>query len=127
VARDSIRVEGVRELTRSIAAADKGLAKELANANRDIGQKIISRIFPRPRTVGAGRGAEPRAVASRNYVAIQAGRADRRHHVQQWGARYVRREGKRPYILGTALREFPNLEREYLDGIERVLRSISDQ
>lgn len=120
-----IQVEGVRELTRAIAKSDKELAREFAKANKDIGQKIIDRLFPTPRAVGAGKGAEPRAIASRNYVAIQAGRPERRKFVQQWGARHVQREGPRPFILGTALKEFPDIEREYMEGIERVLDNIS--
>jgi len=125
VAKESIRVEGVRELTRALANVDKDIVKDIAQANKKIGQRIIDRIFPQPRAVGAGAGSEPRAVASRNYVAIQAGRTSRKKHVQQWGAKYVKRTEPRPFILGTALKDEPDIEKEYLDNIDQALRQAS--
>lgn len=127
MAEQAIRVEGVRELTRAFANADKELGKRFATANREIGQRILSRLFPGKQS-GSGRGAKPRAIASRNFVGIQAGRTDRRHSpVEDWGIRQVARDEPRPYILGTALREFPTIEKDYFDAVEGVLRSISDQ
>jgi hypothetical protein len=122
-----IKVEGVRELNRALAAANKEFPKRIARANKAIGDLIISRVFPQPRSSGAGRGAAPRATASRNFVAIRAGRTERKHYVQQWGTRYVPRDNPRPYILRAAQRSVPDIEQRYLDGIETVLRQISDQ
>ena len=125
MAKESIRVEGVRELTRALAKVDADLPKQIAKANQKIGQRIIDRVFPTPRAVGSGKGAEPRAVASRNYVAIQAGRSERKLHVQQWGARFVKRTEPRPFILGTALHDEPDIEKEYLDNIDEAIRQAS--
>ena len=132
---ESIKVEGVRELTRAIAKADSELVKEFAKANKQIGEAVIAALFPKPDSSGAGRGSEPRAIASRNYVGIAVGRSERAKPikgkarnpvaVRQWGSQYVKRDQPRPFILGAALKQFPHIENDYLDAVERVLKKIS--
>jgi hypothetical protein len=118
-----VRYDGVREVTRAIAAVDKGVAKELGKANREIGAEVISRATPTPLAVGAGAGAKPRAVGSRNMVAISAGGGHRKLKVQQWGPRFVNRSSPRPYLVGALIDTMPDIERRYLGAIETAVKS----
>lgn len=121
---DQIRFEGVREVTRAIATVDKDIARRIGAENREIGRDIIQRATPRPLAVGAGAGAEPRAIASRNMVAIQAGGGHRAKVVQQWGRRVVPRDEPRPFLVGALLDLAPDIERRYLEAIDRAARAV---
>jgi len=120
---EAVRVEGVRELVRAIAAVDPKLRKELGQRNKAIGQRIIDKAFPKPESVGAGQGAKPKASATTNVLRIVSGGAHRKHRVQQWGRRRVPREGiKRPYIRRSAEQDMPAIERDYMDALMDVAR-----
>lgn len=119
-----IKLEGVRQLTRQINAVSPQLRKELGQRNKGIGQRIIDKAFPKPEQVGAGTGAKPRPSASANVLRIMAGGAHRTGEVprMQWGARFVPREEKRPYIARSAEVNMPEIERDYLDALGEVAR-----
>lgn len=121
----AIRVEGVRELTRALTRINPEIGKEIGKRNKAIGERVISAVFPKPESVGAGAGSKPRAIASRNMVAIAAGGGHRQKvPVQQWGRVHVARAQPRPFILGAALAEIPDIEKEYLDAIDSAVRSF---
>lgn len=114
----AVKLQGVRELTRAIAAVDPQLRKELGQANRQIGQRIIDKAFPKPEQVGAGAGARPRPSASANVLRILAGGSHRKLVPrEQWGARFVPRDADRPYIARSAELDMPRVERDYLDAL----------
>ena len=134
---DGIRVEGVRELTRALnKAGGRDLTKQMGAANKRIGQTVIDRLSPRPVTVGRGAGSKVRPSASSRLVQLRAGGAHRADPTrrQEWGGRtaYVpwginprpRRGTRRPHIAGTALRVYPQIERDYLAAIDRVLEGV---
>lgn len=117
-----IRIDGVRELVRAIGKVDATYRKEIGQANKAVGQRIIDRAFPKPDSVGMGAGAKPRASARTTSLQIMAGGAHRKHRAQQWGKRYRAREAKRPYIRRAAEQDMPQIERDYLAALASAAR-----
>ena len=117
-----VEVEGIRELTRAIAKIDPALRKELGQRNKDIGERIISKAWPKPTNVGTGAGARPRPSASANVLRIQAGGAWRAQAVPvaQWGNRLQPRDTDRPYLVRQMEVDLPHVEEEYFDAIREV-------
>lgn len=122
------RIEGVRELVRAIGSIDPALRKELGQRNKQIGQRIIDRAYPKPESVGAGAGAKPRASATTNVLRIIAGGGHRqsieidgqKRWVMQWGRKMKERKVKRPYIRKSAEADMDNVVRDYLDALLEV-------
>jgi hypothetical protein len=112
-----VQFEGVRELVRAIGKMSKESRKELGQANKAIGQRIIDRAFPKPEKVGEGAGAMPRASAATNVLRIIAGTTTRKSEKQQWGRRYAPRDNKRPYIRRSAEQNMGDAAKEYLDAL----------
>ena len=114
---------------------DRELPKRLGQANKSIGQLVISRLSPRPdpAAVGAGAGAAVRPSASRREVLLRVGGKHRsgRTPVMQWGRRPgvanpFRRRPKRPYIRETVERNRPEIEQAWLDAVGQALRGPFD-
>lgn len=130
-----IRVSGVRDLVRELRRAEQGeLVKEMGRSNKAIGQLVIERLGPDPKTVGRGAGAKVRPSASARLVQLRAGgkhravdpdgrphSSPRQMHVESWGRIWVGRRTRRPHIVGTARRVMPDIEERYMDGIARAL------
>ena len=118
-----VRVEGVRELTRALAKIDPDLRKELGRRNKEIGERIVAKAWPKPTNVGTGAGARPRPSASANVLRIQAGGSWRAQHVPQqaWGSRYQARTTERPYLVRQMEVDLPHVEEEYFDAIREVV------
>lgn len=130
-----IRVDGVREMIRALRQAEKDdLVKQLGQSNKAIGQIVIDRLGPPPKTVGQGAGSKVRPSATARLVQLRTGgqhRAtdpDGRPHTspkamyrESWGRIWTRRPTKRPHIVGTVLEVMPDIERRYLDGIKNAL------
>lgn len=117
-----VRIDGVRELTRRIAAVEPGLIAHMQATNRALGERIIARAVPKPTAVGAGRGAVPRPSASRNVLRIMAGGAHRAGAVpvRQWGLQVVPRQTPRPFIAEAAAEEIPRVQAEWMDTLLRL-------
>lgn len=119
---NAIEVDGLAELKRAIRGAKgKELRKEMGKANKAIGKRVIQRMRPLPKTVGAGRGSDVRPRARADGVVLATGGSHREHHFQQWGVRFVERDTKRPYILESALKQRRQIEEEYLEGLEQAM------
>lgn len=139
-----IQVEGLKEFNRAVRAAkDKELDKRIGQANKAIGQLVIDRLFPAidARAVGTGRGATPRASASKREVLLRVGGThrvpasgppspgspprDQIVRMNPWGARRVLRPGAqapaRPFIQGTAERHFDDIGQAWLDAMVEAL------
>ena len=127
-----IQVEGLKEFQRAVRQArDKELDKRLGQANKQIGQLVIDRLYPNPdpRATGTGRGAMPRPSASKREVILRVGGTHRASGIhtpkQPWGARRVVRPGTttppRPFIQGTAEREFDAIGDAWLDATMAAL------
>ncbi|MDP8928674.1 MAG: hypothetical protein M3O70_08900 [Actinomycetota bacterium] len=125
----AIEVEGLRELNFAVRrAVDSEIPKRVGQANKAVGQLVISRLTPRPvpEAVGAGSGAAVRASASKREVQLRVGGAHRAAHSPQaqWGKKVVRAfrpAPDRPFILGTAEREQGDIESAYLQALGRAL------
>ena len=126
-----IRVEGVRELSRSLKqAGGRELQKQLGRSNKAIGQLVISRLQPLPERVGLGAGAKVRPSANARLVQLMAGGAhrfepgDSKQDMvrRQWGKRFKPRMNERPHIVGTAIKRLPNIEDLYMRGIEAAVK-----
>lgn len=117
-----VRILGVRELTRRIAAVEPLFLAQLPRKNRTLGERIIARAGPKPTAVGAGRGAVPRPSASRNVLRIMAGGAHRAGAVpvRQWGLQVVPRQTPRPFLTRAAAEEIPRIQAEWLDTLLRI-------
>lgn len=117
-----VRILGVRELTRRIAAVEPRLIAEMQATGRALGERIIARAAPKPTAVGAGRGAVPRPSASRNVLRIMAGGAHRAGAVpvRQWGLQVVPRQTPRPFLARAAAEEIPRIQAEWLDALLRL-------
>lgn len=122
-----VRVDGVRELTRALAKIDPELRKELGRRNKDIGERIISKAWPKPTNVGTGAGARPRPSASANVLRIQAGGSWRATAVPEapWGSRYAPRTTERPYLVRQMEVDLPHVESEYFDAVRDVARKAA--
>lgn len=130
-----IRVEGIRPLIRELRRADQGeLVKEMGRSNKAIGELIIQRLGPAPKTVGKGAGAKVRPSATARLVQLRAGgkhravdsegkphTSPRQMYVESWGRIWLRRRNRRPHIVGTARQVMPDIEERYMDGIARAL------
>lgn len=127
-----IQVEGLKEFQRAVRQArDKGLDKRLGQANKQIGQLVIDRLYPNPdpRAIGKGRGATVRPSASKREVQLRVGGAHRASGIhtpkQPWGAQRVVRPGTdtppRPFIQGTAEREFQAIGDAWLEATVAAL------
>ena len=123
-----IEVEGLKEFNRAVRMAkDKALDKRIGQANKKIGQLVIDRLAPAldPAAVGAGRGATPRASASKREVLLRVGGAHRaagpNTRMQPWGAKRVTPVGKptppRSFIQGTAAEHFDEIGDAWMDAI----------
>jgi hypothetical protein len=122
-----VRVDGVRELTRAFAKIDPELRKELGRRNKDIGERIVSKAWPKPTNVGTGSGARPRPSASANVLRIQAGGSWRAGAVPvaSWGSRYAPREAERPYLVRQMEVDLPHVEAEYFAAIQEVTHKVA--
>ena len=125
-------------------AVDTDLPKRLGQANKSIGQLVISRLSPRPdpAAVGAGAGAAVRASASRREVLLRVGGKHRenaslphptkskaRYALAAWGRRsggFFGRRPKRPHIRETVERNRPEIEQAWLDAVGQALRGPFD-
>lgn len=119
-----IQIDGLEEFNRAIRkAVDQDLRKRIGQANKKIGQLVISKLSPRPvpQAVGQGAGATVRASAAMREVLLKAGGKHRTAApFQQWGRTHVASFGaapKRPFILGTAEQHIDEIEDAYLEGI----------
>lgn len=120
----AIEVEGLRELNKAIRkAVDTDLPKRMAQANKKIGELVISKLEPRPvpEAVGAGAGSAIRPSASLKGVLIRVGGKHRTGAPgQQWGRVHVSSIGAapaRPFILGSAAAHEPEIAEAYLEGV----------
>lgn len=118
----AVKLEGVRRLTRALAAVDPALRKELGRRNKAIGQRVIDNAQPKPISVGRGYGATPRASANANVLQLLAGGGHRDENSDQWGPRWVPRDRSRPYLAASGEDDMPNIERDYLDALATVAR-----
>ena len=134
MAEKAIEVEGLKEFQRATRrAVDSELPKRLGQAHKHIGELVISRLTPKPdpAAVGAGRGSDVRASASKRDVILRVGGAHRRSpspeitKMRQWGARFVGRVGQpapdRPYIRGTIDRHQDEIGNAYLEAISAAM------
>lgn len=135
-----IEVEGLKEFNRAVRAAkDRELDRRIGQANKRIGQMVVDRLTPSPdpRATGLGRGAVPRASASKREVLLRVGGAHRvptagtpapgepsREEITRmnpWGARRVVRPGTsvpdRPFIQRTAEQNFDDIGEAWMDAI----------
>lgn len=119
-----IEVEGFKEFHRAVRAAkDKELNKRLGQANKKVGQLVISKLSPAPDpvAVGAGRGASVRPSASKREVLLRVGGGHRpKPPLSVWGSKRVGRVGvhapPRPFIQGTAETHFDEISQAWLDA-----------
>lgn len=125
-----IKVEGLKEFQRaSRSAADRNLPKRLGQANKEIGELVISRLSPRPApaAVGQGSGASVRASASKREVLLRVGGAHRAGNSpqMQWGRKPARRPGeqapKRPYIKKTMADNERLIYAEWLKAVSKAM------
>lgn len=126
-----IAVDGLKELLATVRAAKDGaLRREMGQANKGIGELVVSKLQPRPdpAAVGAGKGAAVRPSASVRDVILRVGGAHRRNPPQAlWGARAVssRRRARplRPYIKQTAADHMDEISDAWLHAIAKGLSS----
>lgn len=122
---ESIEVEGLKEFQRAVRrSTDSELPKRLGQANKRVGELVISRLTPRPdpNVVGAGAGSTVRPSASKRDVLLRVGGKHRaKPPLSLWGKRRLspigKRLGPRPYIKQTAERHYDEIAEAYLDGI----------
>ncbi len=97
-----IEIEGLRELQQAIKRAQGRLPESIGQANRRVGNFIIQGLPPGdPHAVGARRGSQVRASATKREVLLRVGHGGRESARNQWGVQPVQpfRSG-RPYIVG---------------------------
>jgi hypothetical protein len=122
-----IEVDGLKELNAAIRrATDSELPKRMGQANKLIGELVISKLEPRPDplAVGEGAGATVRASASKREVLLRVGGAHRpKPPLSVWGKRRggVGRAPKRPFITETARRHEDEIAAAYLEAIAEAL------
>ena len=126
-----IEVVGLKEFQRQVRrSTDKGLPKRLGQANKEIGQLVISKLEPRPdpAAVGRGAGAKVRPSASKREVLLRVGGKHRADHSpqQQWGKRHVGRVGERaperPYIKRTADSHRKEIGRKWIKAVAQAMK-----
>lgn len=129
MAAEAIRVEGLKELQRTLRKAiDEDIPARLGDANRSIGELVISRLSPAPDplAVGVGGNAAVRPSSSKRDVLLRVGGAYRaKPPLSVWGKKSVAPTGKprplRPHILGTVEQHQAEIEDAYLDAIAEAL------
>lgn len=136
----AIEIEGLRELNKAIRrSTDTELPKRIGQANKSIGQLVISKLEPasNPAAVGRGAGAAVRPSASKREVLLRVGGAHRAHEsvpqpsrsknryaLPQWGKQIVnpwQRAPDRPHILGTVEKHRKEIEKAYLDATQDAM------
>jgi hypothetical protein len=131
-----IEVEGLKEFQAAARrAVDSGLPKRLGEANKSIGQLVISKLSPSPdaSSVGEGAGAAVRASASKREVMLLVGGAHRGRHTpyMQWGKRpgplAFRPRPKRPNIRGTVDKHQGEIEDAYLKAVSQAMKPAFDK
>jgi hypothetical protein len=125
-----IRVEGLKEFQQAVRRATGGaLDKQLGQANKSIGQLVISRLAPSPNVaaVGEGAGAAVRASAAKREVLLRVGGAHRagRSPQMQWGKKpgpmAFRQRPPRPYIRETVEQNRDAIEQAWLKAISQAM------
>lgn len=116
----AVKLDGVRRLTRAIAAITPALRRELGQRNKEIGARVIANASPKPIDVGQGSGSVPRPSANANVLQIRAGGSWRDSNIEQWGPRWKDRSNSRPYLAQAGEEDMPNIERDYLDALADV-------
>lgn len=125
--RATIQVDGLRELQRALRrSVDSDLPKRLGQANKRIGELIISRLKPNPLAVGVGKGATVRPSASKREVLLRVGGTHRpKPPMSVWGAKRVGALGvpvpRRPFIKGTAENHIDELADAYLSELMQAM------
>jgi hypothetical protein len=125
-----LKIEGVRDLNRLLRrVGGRDLQKQLGQVHRKIGEMVISRLGGTRTGVGQGRGEQIRPSAATREVLLRVGGAHRgQDRRTQWGIRQVWPAGQppsRPHLIGAAVDIQPEIEREYMDGIDKILRKVS--
>lgn len=126
-----IEVEGIKEFVKAVRVAeDRDLPARIGQANKQIGELVISRLQPRPTpaAVGTGTGSTVRPSAAKREVVLRAGGAHRvsgsNTRKQPWGRR-VTRPGTsappRPFIQGTARDNSEAIGQLWLDAVTEAL------
>lgn len=121
-----VHVEGVRELNRLLRrVGGRDLQRELGQVHKSIGTMVIARLGGKQTGVGEGRGASIRPSAATREVMLRVGGSHRDSLRRQWG-REQRWPGgmppPRPHLIGAAVEIQPQIEDEYLDGVESIIR-----
>lgn len=128
-AQPIIQVDGVWQLARDFRRAGANLNPELGKEHRRIGEKVIGRAKPR-----APRGPEPfhvadtmRASANARQAIVRMGGARRGPYapIIHWGSGYRPHNQANPFIAETVRDMRDELERDYLDAVDRAVRRIS--
>jgi hypothetical protein len=126
-----VRVEGLKEFQAAARrATDTGLPKRLGEANRSIGQLVISKLSPSPdaSAVGEGAGAAVRASAAKREVLLRVGGAHRagKSPQMQWGKLpgplAFRSRPARPYIRETVESNRDEIEQAYLKAVAQAMK-----
>jgi hypothetical protein len=126
-----IEVEGLKEFQSAARrAVDSGLPKRLGEANKSIGQLVISRLSPSPdpSAVGTGAGAAVRASAAKREVLLRVGGAHRagKSPQMQWGRQpgpmAFRSRPARPYIRETVESNRDEIEQAYLKAVSQAMK-----
>lgn len=123
-----IEVEGLKEFNQAIRRAkNRELDKRIGQANKRIGEMVIQRLNPalNAAAVGAGRGAKPRASASKREVLLRVGGAHRaageHTKMQPWGVKRVTPVGKptppRSFVQGTVMENSDDIIDAWGDAI----------
>ena len=122
----------VRNFQRAVRqSTDRELPKRLGQANKSVGQLVISRLQPRPdpAATGTGRGAAVRPSADRRRVLLRVGGGHRAGRAEdggfksprmQWGRQTgglaVQRRGPRPHIRQTVEDNRKDIEEAWIDA-----------
>lgn len=130
----AIELEGLPEFNKMVRkAADRDLPKRIGQANKAIGQLVISKLPQAgPQAVGTGAGATVRPSATKREVLLRVGGAHRVNRastrsttlrVQQWGKTQVRpfQSGERPHIIGMVEKNRSEIEQAYFKAIEKAM------
>lgn len=123
-----VEVEGLKEFNQAVRQIkSRELDRQMGQANKRIGELVISRLRPAPdpAAIGVGKGAAVRPSASKREVQLRVGgahRASGEHTKKQpWGARRVvpvgTPVGPRPFIQGTAERNFDDIADAWMDAV----------
>ena len=123
-----LHIEGVRQLNRLLRrVGGRELQKELGQVHRSIGEMVIARAGGAKTGVGSGRGETIRPSASTREVLLRVGGSHRAQdpRKRQWGKTQRWPGGdapRRPHLIEKARQIQPQIEAEYLDGVETVIR-----